>query len=142
MKIIFGRRPAVGSWLIRFFTWSDWSHCGIVLSDGGVLHATWPEGVHITGLEEWKRKYPHNETVSVDLRCDLSAEAWARKQLGKPYDLSGLFAFGFHRDWQQDDKWFCSECVGSSLANGGLDFSVPSSRLTPGGLYMIASTHR
>ena len=139
MKVIFGRRPAVGSWLIRFFTWSDWSHCGIALQNGMVLHTTWPKGVHLTPIEEWVATYPAHEVIDVPLEYELSAEVWSRNQLGKPYDLSGLIAFSTHRNWQEDDKWFCSELVGAALVKGGLNFKVPSSRLTPGGLYLVAS---
>lgn len=141
MKVIFGRRPAVGSWVIRFATWSDWSHCGVISASGDVIHSTWPSGVHRTPLHEWLRKYPANEVLDVPLKDEKAAMSWLELQIGKPYDLSGLIAFGTHRDWQEEDKWFCSELVGAAFVAGGLVFRVPSARLTPGGLYLVASTH-
>ena len=37
------------------------------------------------------------------------AMAWLHEQIGKKYDFSGLFAFLWRKEYQNDDQWFCSE---------------------------------
>ena len=37
--------------------------------------------------------------------------AAVRSQIGKPYDKTGALGLGLHRDWQEDDAWWCSELI-------------------------------
>lgn len=92
-----------------------YSHVDIVLPDETLLGARddvvggQPSGVHIrpAGYETWER------VARVHVECTEEqaaiAYAYAKAQLGKPYDSTAILAFIFNRDWKEEDSWFCSE---------------------------------
>jgi hypothetical protein len=60
--------------------------------------------------------------------------------VGKPYDLTALFGLLMRRDWQEEDRWFCSELVGWAFAQGGSPLFRADAlhRITPQNLWMLA----
>ena len=138
MRVLFCTSKLPGAALIRAVTWSDWSHVAIV--DGEeVIEATWP-AVRVAPLAEIIAK--HSCYIVVDVPCADSAAviAAARSQVGKPYDLTALFGLLAHRDWQEADRWFCSELVAWAFQQGGSPLFRPEAlhRVTPQHLWMIA----
>lgn len=138
MRVLFCTSKLPGAALIRAITWSDWSH--VALIDGeDAIEATWP-AVRVAPLSEIIAK--HSAYCIVDMPCqDPSAVlAAARSQLGKPYDLTALFGLLVRRDWQEPDRWFCSELVAWAFAQGGSPLFRPEAlyRVTPQHLWMIA----
>ena len=138
MRVLFCTSKLPGAVLIRAITWSDWSH--VALLDGDeVIEATWPV-VRVAPLAEVIAA--HSAHVIVDLPCSdpAAAIAAARTQAGKPYDLTALFGLLMHRDWQEDDRWFCSELVAWAFAQGGTTLFRPEAmhRITPQHLWMLA----
>ena len=138
MIVLFCRSKTISSWLIRQFTWSDYSHVAILEPDGDhVIEARWPE-VRMCHLAD---VISDNHVVTaVDIPCadPQSAILWAWNQVGKPYDLLALFAFLFHRrNWISEGKWFCSELVAVAWAHGKSPLFQPDSvtRVTPGMLW-------
>jgi len=124
--------------LIRTVTWSKWSHVALVDGDEAI-EATWP-AVRVAPLAEVIAK--HSDHVIVDLPCPVPDEVIkaARSQVGKPYDLTALFGLLMHRDWQEQDSWFCSELVAWAFAAAGQPIfrQDASSRITPQHLWMLA----
>jgi hypothetical protein len=57
----------------------------------------------------------------------------AMTQEGKPYDWAGIFGLVLReRNWEDDDKWFCSELVAWSFKQGGFPLlNETTSRITP-----------
>lgn len=100
------------SWLIRKFTWSDWSHVDVVLPSGKLLGAT-SGGV---GLRE-----PEDVKQSIRFKIDAPITALEKiaSQIGKPYDWRGVFGLWLKRDWQENDSWFCSELVAWAFKEAG-----------------------
>lgn len=47
--------------------------------------------------------------------------AWARTQVGKPYDWRGAFGLALvpTRNWMEPDKWFCFELAAATLVQAG-----------------------
>ena len=84
----------------------------------------------------------HSAHIIVDLPCYSPAEVInaARSQIGKPYDLTALFGLLMHRDWQEDDSWFCSELVAWAFSRGGspLFRREVMHRITPQHLWILA----
>ena len=123
--------------MIRAITWSPWSHVAII--DGSeVIEAVYPQ-VRIASLAETIAR--HSAHAISEFPCadpDAAIKA-ARSQVGKPYDLTALFGMALHRDWQEDDSWFCSELVAWSIAQGGTSlFRVDAlRRVTPQHLWML-----
>ena len=105
--------------VIRWVTWSDFSHVDLVLSDGSLLGARL-DGVKIrpngyaqfTSVQRWAV-----ECSPEQARMIIEA---ATEQLGKPYDLRGILNMVLQRDWREQDCWFCSELVAWAFEQGGI----------------------
>lgn len=119
MKILFCTSNLPGALLIRSVTWSTWSHVAIILDDNMVLEAVWPR-VRITTLDSIKQSHKNWCIVDIPVLNEDIALEFCMKQVGKPYDTSALFGLLAHRDWGEDDSWFCSELAAATLEAGGL----------------------
>lgn len=121
LKIIYTRRASLSSALIRLGSWwAPWSHCGIVDGDDVIECLASKGGVVVTDIEEVYRRSSAVAEIAVECpRPDL-ALAWARSTVGAPYDWSGVIAIPFReRNWQDGDRWYCSEHVEQALVMGG-----------------------
>lgn len=137
MKIILCTSSLPGAYVIRKVTWSDWSHVAII--DGeAIVEATWPR-VRVSTLSEIKAA--HSKWVIVEIPCkdDEVALAAAYSQVGKPYDLVGAIGLGLHRNWEDRDKWWCSEIIPWALKEAGTNLFRDDtiSRITPQHLWML-----
>lgn len=138
MRVLVTRQAGLGSWLIRLFTWSPWSHCAVVDGDE-VIDSTLAHGVAVRPLLEFMRAYDEIELLEVDVQDEAAALAWLRAQVGKPYDWSALFGFLMRRDWAEPDRWFCSELVEATIVAGGRHrFRLALARITPRDVWMVA----
>ena len=107
MKLIFGASRMPGSLLLQFFTFSRWSHVGIVYGDF-VIEARFPR-VRMTTVAEFQAHYPRWEFAELPCADEGAAEAFARSRIGRLYDLGGLLAFPFqNRAWETSSRDFCS----------------------------------
>jgi uncharacterized protein YycO len=127
------------SWMIRVGSWSRWSHVAIV-SGQSVIEAVAIDGVSQRPIADRQRQDLRWQLV--DFACpnpDGVIEA-ARSQIGKPYDYTGVLGVGLHRDWQQDDAWFCSELVAWAFQEAGCALFRPGAtrRITPQDLWMLS----
>lgn len=111
VTVVFSQSLNIGSWMIRKFTQSDWSHCGLLTEEGEVLEATADHGVVATPYEKFKEK--HNLIISITIETEHAAKIYElfKSQLGKRYDYTAIFSIVIGRDWQEMDAWFCSEIV-------------------------------
>lgn len=136
VRVIFSRRHHPGSVGLRLFMWSPWSHCGIIDGDN-VIQATTSHGVCITPMAEFTLLA--SEWSIVEFEADeVATIKAARNQLYKPYDWKGCAGIFFHREWNEDDAWFCSELVAWALEQGGLKlFREDARRITPQHLWML-----
>ena len=120
----------ISSKAIQFFTWSWASHVDFVLPDGklfGALATQDGGGVRLHDAENYTRI----ERFQVD--APESIIDIAMTQEGKPYDWAGIFGLVLReRNWEDDDKWFCSELVAWSFKQGGFPLlNETSNRITP-----------
>lgn len=138
MQAIYCRRRNVGSWLLRVFTWSSWSHCGVLTRDGTVIEAAAFHGVIERPLSEFLADKSAYSGKDIALPDDVAAIAFARSQLGKPYDWAGVIGIGLHRDWEDDSAWFCDELVEAACVAGGRRRFVHDAwRVTPQQSWMV-----
>ena len=136
VKLVFMRSNLIGSKFIRFMTWSQYSHVGVLLPDGNVVEARYPEGVIMRRLDLAVEHATDYEIVKIPVKNPKAVYDFMKDHLGKKYDLSGLFAFLTKRDWQNLDKWFCSELVASALKAGGCPVArEDASRVTPDDIF-------
>lgn len=138
IKVLFSRNDKIGSRLIRLATWSDWSHVDLVRPNGTLIGAT---ALHGVGLEDIDNRLAQASAAAIVAfpGDDVAAIEWAYSQLEKPYDWLGVAGVGLHRDWMEDDKWFCSESVGRALHEGGFSPFRENAlrRLVPQHLWML-----
>jgi len=139
VSLLFSTSRHPMSAVIRACTWSSWSHVALIDGDE-VIEATAPAGV---------RRFPvlqaidhARKAVIVDLPCrdPQAVISAAASQIGKPYDYTAIIGLGLHREWQEDDAWFCSELVAWAFAQAGesLFRSEVLRRVTPQHLWMLA----
>lgn len=119
MKLLFSRRRHIGSWLIRFVTWSEYSHVDLVLDDSLLIGAIAGDGVVLNRFSDRLAKSSKAVTMEIPVKDMAASEAFAISQLAKKYDWLGVIGIGLKRNWQEDDKWSCAELVASILAAGG-----------------------
>lgn len=127
MRVVFSRPKTLTSWLIRLLTFSKWSHVALV--DGALVYEARYPKVQVTPLAEFLKRNRDFEyrTIEGDPRL-------IRAEVGKPYDwLAVLAMLNPWREWNTDDKWFCSELVAHATGT----FSDVG-RVTPQMLYLIS----
>lgn len=117
--IVFQGNAGPQSDAIRDATGSPYTHCGVVFRNEGrwfVIEAVQP--VRATPLADWVRRSLPGTYRAYRLKQPLeagaaaTARAWARKQLGKDYDLK------FRWD---DGALYCSEFVWKLYQQAGLE---------------------
>lgn len=126
----FSRENTLLSWIIGVFTWSEYSHVEFVTSTGYLGAA--PDGVKVRPMTARKGVEFILRHIDCTYEQELKTLDFARSQIGKPYDWSGVFGVALHRDWHEQDSWFCSELVMTSLEAAGLYFLRDKvNRVTP-----------
>ena len=138
LQLLFTTTRWPASWLIRTGTWSAWSHVALVDGDQ-VIESVMGHGVRRVPLYSAIRRASRHALVSLSARNPALIIAAAGEQLGKPYDYSAILGLGLHRDWQEDDAWFCSELVAWAFQQAGepLFRAECLRRVTPQHLYML-----
>ena len=138
MQVLFCTSKLPGAAIIRAVTWSKWSHVALIDGDNAI-EAAWPR-VRVRPLADVLADHP-NYTIA-DIPCEdpnavLNA---ARSQIGKPYDLTALLGLWLHRDWQEDNKWFCSELLAWAFtqAREPLFRTDAVKRITPQHMWMVS----
>ena len=138
MKVLFCTSTLPGAVLIRAVTWSSWSHVALVLDNGNVIEATYPK-VREVPLEIILHNHKKWVIVDIPTDDDKLIEEYARSQVGKPYDITALLGILVHRQWTDEDSWFCSELVANSFTKGGFSLFREETihRITPQNLWML-----
>lgn len=122
--------------LIRWFSWSDYSHIAWQCESGEVLEA-WPPKVRSTkSFNEGHTKgtpVDFYEVVGLTPEQRLIIESFLRCQVGKSYDWQGVFQFVIRTGKDSKSKWFCSELVFKALlkANIKLLKGISPYKVTP-----------
>lgn len=135
MYFVFMRTPTLGSLVIQGATWSPWSHVACVLANKRVIESTAAhKGVRETTLDAVLVRASAFQFGHTTVTAE--AERFLLAQVGKPYDWTALAGIYLHRDWQQDDAWFCSELAAATAQAGGRTLIRRRlSRVTPVDLY-------
>lgn len=109
VRIAYSDSKGMVSAVIKGFTWSQISHCGLILPDNSIIDSQLGKGgVTVRPFEDFVKE---ENRVIVKEYPWLSTDMYkiVLSQKGKPYDLTALFGIPFRRNWQDDAKWFCSE---------------------------------
>lgn len=119
--------------LIRWRTKSRVSHSAILFTTGEVTDSSLvfqstlsAGGTHFTTFGAFKK--PASEWWLTSLAEKVTKEQYvhmlqvAESMDAKPYDLKGVLGLGIGvgRDWQENDRWWCSEAIGNIVKAGGM----------------------
>jgi uncharacterized protein YycO len=99
----------------------EFSHVAIQINEH-IYEATFKNGVSRTTFNEFTSRYSDREMeiLHPDRPGERAAKEWLDKQVGKGYDFTGLVAVPLLRDWQDENKWFCSELIARALIEAGV----------------------
>lgn len=140
VRLVFCRRHAIGSVVLRALLWSQWSHVAIVDGDD-VIEAAAFTGVRVRPLADLVAHSSQTQIIEIPARDPATVIAAARSQIGRPYDWRGVIGIGARRKWQSERAWFCSELVAWAFeqARDPL-FRVKVWRVTPRDIFMPTYT--
>lgn len=144
LHIRFVEGGAIDSRIIRWGTHSTWSHVELYDEERTF-------GAQLKGGVCWRSRYDpcyRNVKATHLITLDLSQREWDLVQWfisasdGKPYDWRAIVAYAAgnprwmwrHRNWREEDSWFCSEWVSRLLEIiGRLRFlqPMPVTRIAP-----------
>lgn len=115
VQVIFGKGRAIGSYAIRLRYQSKWSHCGVII-DGMVHEAVHPQGVIVTPLAEFKKRYGPGRWEIAVANAEPGWELRAKELLGLKYDWWGALGIGLGtRKLDDPDALWCSHHTGIIL---------------------------
>lgn len=119
--------------LIRWQTFSRWSHCALVYPNGEWIIEAWPgKGVQKKKITDWNK-------VELFFIKGITEEQWkiafnwAESQLGKGYDYWGVLHFIPRIHLPDNKKFFCSEFVFDALKVAGINLQerINAQELSP-----------
>ena len=139
IQLLFSTTRHPFSALLRAATWSRWSHVSLVAGPH-VIEATALEGVRQVSKAYAISRASDYCLVDLPARCPQAIIDAARSQIGKPYDWTAIAGLSLHRNWQEDDSWFCSELVTWAADQAGEPWfrSEALRRITPQHLWMLS----
>ncbi len=119
IQVLSSTTDHVFSKAIRFITWSEFSHVEFVTPDNKLLGADASRGVSITKLDG--RLSASSSVMLSSFECEDTSTLWdfANGQVGKDYDWSALWGMLIRRNWENDNKWFCSELIAAAAKEAG-----------------------
>ncbi len=119
--------------VVQAATWSWASHVDFELEDGRLLGAVPGRGVCIRDPRDDAPSRVERYQVAVDEGTANAALTRAKWVIGRPYDWAGVVGWGLHRQWHDDDAWFCSELVAWSFLMEGAPLlrATDAWRITP-----------
>jgi len=137
VQLLYSRSRHISSAGIRLATWGEFSHVAQVVDDQ-VVEAVWKPGVRPDLLRNAIARASRWAIVEYEHKNPEGMINAVRSQIGKPYDKTGALGLGVHRDWQDDDAWWCSELVAWAAQQAGDPWFMPqaSHRITPQHLWM------
>lgn len=115
VTVVFASNNKPASLLIKLFTLSHWSHVAILDDEGYIFDSTLLSGVRRIHFDEWKTHYKELDFTIFPVKDRKKAFEWLSAQVGKGYDALGIFSFILRKNYEDKDKWFCSEYVARAL---------------------------
>ena len=110
--------------MIRWFTWSKYSHAAFLCDDGSVY-----ESWHVGGVCHRKNIHEgHTPGTKIDVFYMAVSELQyftilesLRREVGKKYDFKGILGMLLRKNVDKKASWFCSELVFKAFKDAGID---------------------
>lgn len=111
--------------MIRFRTWSEYSHASLYVPRSGEFESWIPNGVrNVSPIGSGHTPGTQVDLFAVTVTPSQEGKIlhFLQEQVGKKYDYRGVLGFLSRRDRAQNqDRWFCSELVFAACQAGGID---------------------
>ena len=139
LPVIFGRVNKIGSLAIRLWTWSTWSHIGVITECGNyVIESVGFKGVIVTPINEFKSRYTTWVIGEVPItNTRTKAYTILNSYIGSSYDYLAIMGRIFRRRWDKKDAFVCSELF--AIASG-MYRDDRIARVDPEHIWMITRT--
>ena len=115
VTVVFASNNQPASLLIKLFTLSHWSHVAILDDEGYIYDSTLISGVRRIHFDEWREHYKELDFTIFPVKDRSKVFEWLSTQVGEKYDTLGIFSFILRKNYEDKDKWFCSELVAHAL---------------------------
>lgn len=140
IELQFSTENNIASKVLHWWDHTWCSHVDAVLPEGGLLGAKLLGGVCV------RPNVGFVKTLKVELETTdeirFKFYDFLTLQLGKPYDLNGIWSFFVERDWRDDDSWYCSELIAVALEKSGfLPYKLYTHQVTPENLLLICNCY-
>lgn len=122
MNILLFHGRGIVSALIRWQTRGKYSHAALQFKNGSIVEAWQGEGVRL--LSKPKHGLSGVDTFAVSGLSEQQeryAHEFAMARLGHKYDYRGVLRFVSRRKAEDNERWFCSELVFSTVAYAGVE---------------------
>jgi uncharacterized protein YycO len=119
--LVFMKGVSIISKIIMWWTNSHWSHVAIASSPNTVIEATWPRVREVNLIDSTEGDPYQAFTPVVPLTPDETAAllTFLRSQIGRRYNLWGLFSFILHRKVGSKTYFWCSELAAAGYQKIG-----------------------
>jgi len=132
---------------IRHFEYGFWaSHVEALMPDGTLLGAHAEDGVKARPHDYDKDEFTRELYVHLPASPDQTDafHSFLRAQIGKPYDFWAIAGIVAQRDWNDTNRWFCSELIAAALCHPDVAFfpkelAEEFNHITPRDLLLIVS---
>lgn len=115
VTVVFASNNQPASIIIKLFTLSHWSHVAILDDEGYIYDSTLISGVRRIHFDEWREHYRELDFTIFPVKDRKKVYEFLISQVGKGYDALGIFSFIIRKNYEDKDKYFCSELVAKAL---------------------------
>ena len=115
VTVVFATNNQPASLVIKLFTLSHWSHVAILDDEGYIFDSTLLSGVRRIHFDEWKEHYRELDFTIFPVKDRKKAYEFLSSQVGKGYDALGIFSFILRKNYEDKNKYFCSELVAQTV---------------------------
>lgn len=122
--VLYANQKSIVSRLIRWQTRGQYSHAALLTSDGSIIESM--EGIGVRSRKSVDADIGDDTfdifTVATTENQDKIIEMFAGHQIGKGYDYLGVLRFLTRKpNYNQKDRYFCSELVFDAFSYAGVD---------------------
>lgn len=142
LVVAFARRHGLAPFLTRSARpGGKWGHTAFWDEQRKVFNeALMFKGVVETPQDKWFDRYSSFDLVAVPCPAPHKGVEFARGTLGCGYDYSGAWSVLYRGDWQNSNRWYCSERETMLLQNAEQRlFAAPGSGIHPHDLWRVVA---
>jgi len=120
MYLLFSEGKSIFTKGISFITWGDYTHVEAVTDKGYLIGSDFhSSGVNVCSIQRRSKESKRMLLVRVKKVNSGLFIKYLKSQLGKPYDTLASLGYVFRKNWNNEDRWFCSELIAKASQVSG-----------------------